>query len=141
MRCGNNNYRGRLRQPMDAIGALAAYDLAVEFAEKRIRRIVSRFVGGLRCPDDCPELEYDSDSLTFDVRRVWGGPSPKLQNYYRIIIDVTYRFRVGCSQVPAPQPQEEEMPPVEDDSEETSTGGGSVPHFDINLPCVSGEKK
>jgi len=141
MICGTNRYRGRLRQKMDARTAVGAYDLAVEFAERRIRRIVSRFVGGLRCPGECPELEYESDSLTFDVRRVSGRPSPTLPNHYRIIIEVTYRFRVSCSQEPVPQPEEEEEGPVEDDSVETTTEEGSTSETeedqpDPNVPCT-----
>ena len=116
MNCGDNRYRGRLRQSMDATNGVAAYDMAVEFATRRIKRIVSDFVAGLRCPENCPELEYDAKNLTLDISRVWGGPSPDLPNHYRIVIRVVYRFSVSCSAEAGPQlEEEEELPPVEEE--------------------------
>jgi len=138
MRCGENRYRGRLRQRMDATNAVAAYDLAVEFAEKRIRRIVARFVAGLECPDTCGELAYDSDSLTFETRRVWGGRSPDLPGHYRIVIDVKYRFAVTCSAEQEPVEEEEEQPPVEEEGSETGSGSGTTPGGGTTPPPTPG---
>ena len=42
------------------VNAVAAYDLALEFAQKRIRKLVPEFVARLECPDTCGELKYDS---------------------------------------------------------------------------------
>jgi|GEM_PF-2054649 len=103
LRCGVNPFRGRVIDEAEATNAVAAFDLAVELATRKAKRIIRRFVNGLQCPtgQGCSLLRYDSDSVRIDVRRLFGEPSRRLRGYYRIVVEAKYRFSVAC--IPDPE--------------------------------------
>jgi hypothetical protein len=119
LQCGDNLFTGTMTQGVDATDAVSAYELAVEWVEKRIARHVQAFVDGLSCPEGqgCGEKRYDRRTLAVTVRRLAGRPSYKINGYYWIEVEAHYTFIVRCDptveevQPPPPEPPRPPEPP------------------------------
>jgi hypothetical protein len=130
LHCGPNPFRGSLRRQADATDAVSAYDMAEKLATEAVRSHVAAFVRTQSCPIDqsCPELRYDRDELRTSVQRVWGGPSPALPGYYRVVVQADYRFVISCDASPTPPPVDD-PPPLPD----TDSAPGELPWWLVRI--------